>query len=155
MFIFSASYQSYQTGIETQQRHICLAVFQAINRTKLELKQLINSAQGCRIDNYQSYQTGIETNWIYLLLPAVFYYQSYQTGIETSFSEVVISWIWSYQSYQTGIETKLNIMEFIAKNNLSIVPNWNWNKTGTGRISLLPAINRTKLELKRSSMRSA
>ena len=78
---------------------------------------------------YQSYQTGIETGKRAFAKEDIISYQSYQTGIETVQFDYIVPLDRYYQSYQTGIETPIPILQPLM-----------WM-----------TINRTKLELKRSS----
>ena len=59
--VSQATYQSYQTGIETEWKVEAFDCYGTINRTKLELKQIVGIIICTKHCNYQSYQTGIET----------------------------------------------------------------------------------------------
>ena len=121
-------YQSHQSGIETSNHQVALNQHLTINRTNLELKQVLGSLQ-----SWVSAILSIAPIWNWNLIAPIMHrvnayiYQSHQSGIETV-KQLIISLIQLlYQSHQSGIETKRFIIVMIYELFLSIAPIWNWN----------------------------
>ena len=165
----TASYQSYQSGIETG----------------------INAGGAPGRFPYQSYQSGIETGkrkwylttWFLPIVPKwnwnmgimheelLAWATTNRTKVELKLQAYETGWQSDdYQSYQSGIETPVELQSLlchfatnrtkvelkrttsrcssIGRINLPIVPKWNWNIPAIGICLFRTPTNRTKVELK-------